>query len=291
MKKLIYVTVVSLLMLSSLSFAKNDEKLTDVAASHNIPYGEIIPDLIPFGYSGGEKFRYDISYTSGIKLGELYIELIKDEGLEDVFTIRSRATTTNGFFEKIYPVEDLHVTKVSGPERLPFHYEVWQKEGFSYEAHRITRYDQDNRKIYYQHNEYPVKTYTVSNTTQNEFSSFFASRLMRFVPGESFVVPTFADKKRVEVVVMVKDREVLEETIFGMVNTIQIEPIMTFRGLYDKRGDTVVWYTDDKCRVPVLINSKLMVGSLTATLVGYENDACPQYDGALLEEYRSEKGK
>ena len=114
---------------------------------------------------------------------------------------------------------------------------------------------------------------------------------MSFVPGESFVVPTFADKKRVEVVVLVKDKDILEETIFGDVRTIQIEPIMTFKGLYDKRGDTVVWYTDDNCRVPVLINSKLMIGSMTATLVGYENDACPQYDGALLEEYRNEKVK
>ena len=289
MIKIVYIIVFSLLFAAHIGYAKDDKQLTDVVASHNIPYGEINPELVPYGYSGGEKFRYDISYTGGIKLGELYIDLIKDHGEKDVFTIRSRATTTNGFFERIYPIEDLHVTKVSGPERLPFHYEVWQKEGHDYEAHRVTRYDQEKHKIYYQHNEYPVKTYTVSNTTQNEFSSFFASRLMSFIPGESFVVPTFADKKRIEVVVMVKDRELLEETIFGDVNTIQIEPIMTFRGLYDKRGDTVVWYTDDKCRVPVQVNSKLMIGSLTATLVGYENDACPQYDGALLEEYRDEK--
>lgn len=291
MNRIVYIAVFVFFISGIHCHAKTEGQLTDVAASHNIPYGVINPELLPYGYSGGEKFRYDVSYTSGIKLGELYIEVLKDKGMEDVFTIRSRATTTNGVFERIYPVEDLHVTKVSGPERLPFHYEVWQKEGFSYEAHRVTRYDQENLKIYYQHNDHPVKTYEISNTTQNEFSSFFASRLMSFVSGDSFVVPTFADKKRVEVVVMVKDSEVLEETIFGNVETIQIEPIMTFRGLYDKRGDTVVWYTNDRCRVPVLINSKLMVGSLTATLVGYENDACPQYDGALLDEYRNDKRK
>ena len=63
---------------------------------------------------------------------------------------------------------------------------------------------------------------------------------------------------------------------------------MKFSGLYDKRGDTVVWYTDDVCRVPVQVNSKLIIGSLTARLVAYENKACPQYDGALLEKFREE---
>ena len=160
MRKTIYLAVVVIFMSAGDCFGKGDEKLTDVVTSHNIPYGTINPDLIPYGYSGGEKFRYDISYTGGIKLGELHIDLLKDEGPKEVYTIRSRATTTNGFFARIYPIEDLHVTKVSGPERLPFFYEVWQKEGYSYEAHRITHYDQEQHKIYYLHNEYPVKTYT-----------------------------------------------------------------------------------------------------------------------------------
>jgi len=53
---------------------------------------------------------------------------------------------------------------------------------------------------------------------------------------------------------------------------------MTFKGLYDKKGDTVIWYTDDECRVPVLINSKIVIGSLTATLAVYQNSACTLYD-------------
>lgn len=69
----------------------------------------------------------------------------------------------------------------------------------------------------------------------------------------------------------------LEDTIFGPVETIEVMPIMTFRGLYDKQGDTVIWYSDDECRVPMLINSKIVIGSLTAELTGYENPACQRY--------------
>ena len=291
MNKVSYLIFIAIIIASHTAVAKKEQTITEIGKQYNIPYGVIDKKLLPYAYSGPEKFRFDISYTGGIKIGELYLELQKAEQDKDIFIIRSRATTMNGFFERIYPIEDLHVTQVSGPEKLPFHYELWQEEGYDYKAHRVTRYDQKNLKIYYRHNEYPVTTFTISDTVQNEFSAFFASRLMDFLPGNTFIVPTFADKKRVEVVVMVKDRETLEETLFGQVRTIQVEPIMTFRGLYDKRGDTVIWYTDDQCRVPVLINSKIVIGSLTATLVGYDNPACPRYDGMLLDKYKPKKAR
>ena len=265
------------------------ESMTDVVKKHNIPYGVIDPSFVPTAYSGGEFFRYDISYTGGFKIGELHLVLRNNEEQAESYIIEARVTTDNGIFSNVYPIEDIHVTKVSGPERLPFHYEVWQKEGYSYEAHRITLYDQEDKLIYYYVNDNPVEEFVISNTTQNEFSSFFASRVMGFKPGDSFVVPTFADEKRIEVVVRAKEIDTLKKTILGTVDTVVVEPIMTFSGLYDKRGDTVIWYTDDQCRVPVKINSKILIGSLTAKLVSYRNPACPDYDGAILEKYRKKE--
>ena len=260
--------------------------IADSPDMDTIAYGVIDPLYIPVAYSGGEFFRYDISYTGGFKLGELHLSIRKNDKGIDNYIIEARVTTENGIFSNAYPIEDIHVTRVSGAERLPFHYEVWQKEGYSYEAHRITLYDQKNKQIFYYVNDDPVEEFDISGTTQNEFSSFFASRIMGLTPGASFLVPTFADKKRIEVVVRVNQREMLKKTVLGDVETVVVEPIMTFSGLYDKRGDTVIWYTDDQCRVPVRINSKILIGSLTARLVSYRNPACPEYDGATLEKYQ-----
>ena len=77
--------------------------------------------------------------------------------------------------------------------------------------------------------------------------------------------------------------------MLGDVETVVVEPVMTFSGLYDKRGDTVIWYTDDRCRVPVKINSKILIGSLTAELVSYRNPLCGQYNGAILEKYQKKQ--
>ncbi len=126
--------------------------------------------------------------------------------------------------------------------------------------------------------------YQVDGETNNEFSAFFNSRLMAFDIGRFFMVPTFADKRRVEVAVHPVTQENMEQTIFGPVTTVEIMPVMTFKGLYDKQGDTVIWYTDDECRVPVQVNSKIIIGSLTAKLTTYENPACKRYAKAVVQQ-------
>ena len=285
MRILLVTTLFSLLITAS-STALAEE--TPVDPREKIPYGEMNKELMETIYGGKEKFRYDVSYSGGLKLGELHLRVDQAEDPKNGFVIHARITTDNGMFSKIYPIEDIYATRVRGPQRLPFHYEVWQKEGYNYEAHRVFKFRQRKNVILYQHNDKPVEVFKIKMPIQNEFSAFFASRLMDFVPEQPFLVPTFADEKRNEVVVMPRGREVVKKTILGDVDTMVVEPIMEFSGLYDKRGDTVIWYSDDDCRVPVKVNSRLVLGSLTAKLVSYSNPACPKYDGAMLEKYRKE---
>ena len=188
MKKGLFLTILLFLFPAALHvFGSDDtgESMTDVVKKHNIPYGVIDPSFVPVAYSGGEFFRYDVSYTGGFKLGELHLVLRNSGEAADSYIIEARVTTENGIFSNVYPIEDIHVTKVSGPERLPFHYEVWQKEGYSYEAHRITLYDQEDKRIHYYVNDNPVEEFVISDSTQNEFSSFFASMTARRITLDS----------------------------------------------------------------------------------------------------------
>ncbi len=246
-------------------------------AERTLPYGVIDPALLPIGYSGREVLQYDVSWTGGIKIGELRLEVNALAEDEESFEIRATVTTKNGAVDLIYPIKDLHVTRVRGPKRLPYHYEIWQKEGYSYRAHRVLEYNQEGGKIVYMKNNKLEGVFDIDGETNNEFSSFFNSRLMEFPLGGGFIVPTFADKKRVEVVVNAIAEKRFEKTLLGPVSTVEIMPVMTFKGLYDKRGDTVIWYTNDECRVPVMINSKIIIGSLTAELTAYDNPACRRY--------------
>lgn len=240
--------------------------------------GEMISELLPIAYSGGEKLRYAVSYTGGLRLGTLTLE-VKALPEPDHFELHAVVSTDKGALKYIYPIHDLHVTEVAGPARLPCRYEVWQEEGRDYRAHRLTIYNQQTGLVTVRKNDESPLEFMVNGPMHNEFSAFFASRLMPQQIGDDFLVPTFADKKKNQVVVRVLGEERLKKTVVGEIATRKVTPILKFRGLYDKRGDTVIWYSNDECRLPVKINSKIVIGSLTARLIAYENPRCPRYSG------------
>ena len=279
-------TIMLILLLATSARATVDKE----AAAAAIPYGVIDQQLLKTAYVDGEQMRYDVFWTGGVKIGELTLEIVRLKGIKPA-TLRVKAvvSTENGAIHGIYPVRDVHLTTVAGPDRLPLRYEVEQKEGYNYQASRLTRYNQQTGKIWYKKNADPSTTYWVEAPIHNEFSAFLGSRVMPFAVGEVFLVPTFADKRRNEVQVRVLDRETLDDTILGRVETMQVTPVLEFKGLYDKSGETVIWYTNDACRVPVRISSKLKIGSLTLDLTGYRNTYCPQYDGAARVEKETAK--
>lgn len=234
-----------------------------------------IPDQNIFHilFAAEERLVYEISWTGGIKIGDMVLSISEESN--EAYAIHARVTDY-GVFRFFYPVDDTFTTYVRGDLKLPYRYEVLQKEGRGSVNRRVTRYDQQDLVVTYRRNDEDEMLFSINGPVHNEFSSFYATRAMPLVADNPFMVPTFADKKRNEVKVKVRGREEVD-SILGRVETIQVMPIMKFKGLYDKAGDTVIWLTDDVCRVPVKINSKILIGSLTATLVGYENAACKKY--------------
>ncbi|WP_457574359.1 DUF3108 domain-containing protein [Desulfolithobacter sp.] len=232
------------------------------------------PDTAAIVFSGQESMHYAISWSGGIKIGDLFISVEPDKQQQGCFTIRVRVSDY-GLFRLFYPVDDSFVTLVCGPQKLPQRYEVHQKEGRGRETRRLTLYDQEKGQILYRRNNEQVQEFRVSGPVYNEFAAFVITRTLAFRPGARVVVPTFADKKRNLVEVILEGRE-KRRTIFGPRQTLRFLPRLTFKGLYDKEGDTVIWLSDDVCRIPVFIRSRIRIGSLSASLVEYANPACPE---------------
>ncbi len=283
MIKAAITVVVCFLLLDGLFKPVNRrEAIAADLAAKTIGAGQVQPGIInPFlakiCYMGDERFQFDVHWSGGIKIGEIYLEISKSEQCEDCFEISSRITSKGGVVHHLYPIEDVHTTIVSGDERLPIYGEIWQKQGRNYTAHKIIHYDQQNHIIVKQKEGDPAKSFQVDGVVHNEFSSFFSSRIMNLEAGKPISVATFGDDKRHEVIVVTEENGIIKKSLFGKVKTLKVSPILTFSGLYDKKGDTIIWYTDDECRVPVLIKSKIKIGTLTASLAQYQNPACGRY--------------
>lgn len=217
-----------------------------------------------------EAMHFSVSWSGGVKIGDLSLRLAPADSGGQVLTAR---VTDFGLFKLIYPVDDTFATYLDGP-LLPRRYEVRQIER-GRTVRRLTLFDQRRFEIVYRKQDGPPETWRLDGPAHNEFSAFLVTRALRLLPGLTQQVPVFADKKRHLVPVLVAGREI-RDSIFGKVRTIKVQPKIAFRGLYGKDGDTVFWLTDDACRAPVEIRSKLLIGSLRAELTDYVNPACQQ---------------
>lgn len=236
--------------------------------SKNFPPADAKPDeqLLCSAYGGGESLLYSVTWMGG-KAGELFMQVIRQEGNDNAFLIKVTAKSA-GLLAVLYPVEDYFTTIVSGSSRLPMRHEMVQREGRR-RNNKVTVYDQAHGRITYTKNNDAPELFAVDGPVHNEFSSFFFLRAMSFVAGEKTVVPTFADKKRHRVEVSLEGREALA-TILGEKNTLEVKPHLTFKGLYQKVADPLIWLTDDPSRIPVKIKAKIVIGSLTANLIAYQ---------------------
>lgn len=225
--------------------------------------------LLKTAYSGGETLRYRVSWL-GIKAGELVMQVNKLADSHEAFVIEVTARSA-GLLAVFYPVEDRFRTIVQGRMRLPSRHEMQQKEGRRVNS-KLTLYDQEKFRVSHRKNDEPADIYQLEGPMQNEFSSFFLMRALSFAGDAPMIVPTFADEKRHEVVVTVEGKEE-QESVLGKKNTIKVQPHLKFKGQYEKIGDPLVWLTDDAWRIPTKIKAKIVIGSLTAELVGYSGPA------------------
>ena len=223
------------------------------------------PLLLQKTYTREETLRYEILWL-GLKAGELVINLAPAETARQRFAIRVTARTA-GLLATFYPVEDHFETVVEGMSRLPVRYAVEQHEG-KRQKKKLTLYDQQRGAIAYQRNAEPTRNYKVKGETHNEFSAFMIMRALPLAVGGEVMIPTFADEKRHEVKVRVEGEEIID-TIYGKTATLRVRPHLTFKGLYKKAGDPVIWLSNNQYRVPLLIKAKIVIGSLSARLVGY----------------------
>ncbi|HZX48598.1 MAG TPA: DUF3108 domain-containing protein, partial [Nitrospirota bacterium] len=52
----------------------------------------------------------------------------------------------------------------------------------------------------------------------------------------------------------------------GTFDTIKVKTLIKFEGLFVNKGEVFIWFTDDEVKIPVKMESKIKVGTITALL-------------------------
>lgn len=217
-----------------------------------------------------EKLTYDLKWA-GIKTGDASLEL-KDNGSH--IQIISKATSAK-WVSIFYRVDDsifstLKKGRSAGFENrffgTPYAYRVKLREG-KYRRDKESVFDYSAKKVtYINHLENEKAVFDITGSTFDPLSSFYYLRGLPLETGKSVFIDVFDTKKFYKVEVQVLKKETIE-TSLGTVNTILIKPVMKSEGLFNRKGDILIWLTDDEKRTPVMLKTKVAVGSVKATLV------------------------
>jgi hypothetical protein len=109
------------------------------------------------------------------------------------------------------------------------------------------------------------KTYPVPGPVQDALSSFYMTRFQELPIGGQITFDYHASRKTKPMEVRILGREKVK-TPAGKFSCIVIEPMLKAGGIFKNKGRLVIWLTDDDRRMPVLMKSKVMIGSIKVVL-------------------------
>lgn len=211
-------------------------------------------------FGPGEYLEYEVGY-SFIKAGTATLEVRRKvnykgyQSLELVSTARSYPALA-----KLYYVEDYNYSILDASGLFPWHFQKNVHEG-GYQAFKAADFDQIKHKIYT-----PKDTLEASSDyVQDALSSLYYVRTIPLTVGQSVFLEAFSDGKKfsLEVKVVKKERVTVPA---GTFRTIVVEPLLKTAGIFEHQGKIKVWLTDDRLRLPVMMKSRVLIGSISAQL-------------------------
>lgn len=168
-------------------------------------------------------------------------------------------------FAWVYKVEDHYLTFIDAESIAPLKFEQHIREG-TYRRDFVAQFDQARHIAKTTEGEYPIPEYV-----HDIMSAFYFVRTIDFtgyVPGEQTTLYNFYKDKSYELVIRFLGRQELEVEA-GTFNTVVVEPLVREGGLFKSEGRIVIWLSDDDRKIPVRVNTKVVIGSIDVELTSY----------------------
>lgn len=224
-----------------------------------------------FSFSIPERLQYDLTWT-GIKTGEATLEARQHGQYIQLISTAESAK----WVSLLYTVEDTVTSTLRrGGQRksegafigVPHRYRITLQEGkyrrdkeilFDYPAGKITHINHLRKEV----QEFPVK-----GPVFDPLSSFYYLRNLPLVVGKSVSIDLFDNKKIYALEVQVLRKETVK-TPAGTFPSLVVKPLMKSEGIFHRKGDILIWLSDDERRIPVQVKTRVVLGSVKAVLVG-----------------------
>lgn len=219
------------------------EKTTLKLSYFNIVAGYMTIEVLPFVEVNGKKsYHFQISGKSNSLFSAFYS--VDDSG------------ETYMDYETMLPYNmSIHVKETKQLREVRSYFD-WKKMTAKFWEKKITKKSGVEEKNL----EWKIEPYS-----QNIFSAAFYLRTFQLEPGKTIEFRVSDNEKNMVVKGHVLRREKLK-TELGELNTIVIKPEVAIGGIFQPMGDVFFWLTDDDRKFIVRIESKIKIGTITASI-------------------------
>lgn len=220
----------------------------------------LLPEIVPFGE--GEYLRFSLQYGL-IYAGDGTLE-VRNIAVFDstrAYHIVSEART-NKAFDHIYKVRDRHDSFIDYDNLYSLSFEKHLREG---------KFKRDEKVVFDQKRHlaiYPNKRVPIPPLTHDFLSALYHARTLRLQVGQAIAMANHTGGKNYPIYIKVLRRERVEVPA-GIFDCIVVEPVLQTSSIFENKGKLTIWLTDDTVKMPVLMRSKVIVGSFEAVLKEY----------------------
>lgn len=207
-----------------------------------------------------EKLYFDI-YWFGIYAGKAVLEAINDNGVLRITSQVHSAPLISAF----YKVEDYAESVIM--DGIPVNFKIKQHEG-RYRSDKETIFDMGNRNVtFFNYLKGTKKEHIImGGVVWDIISGFYYLRTQPLEIGKTIYIGIFDSNKFFKAEINVLRKEKIAIPNMGEVGTVVVKPELKSEGLFQSKGDILIWLTDDEKRIPVKVETKVPVGNVVAEL-------------------------
>ncbi len=219
-------------------------------------------------FQRGEVLKFRIHYGF-IDAGEAILEVKKDVRTfagRDCYHVVGTGRTL-GAFDWFFKVRDRYESVIDEQSMIPWLF--------------IRRVDEGGYKInqnvsfnHYKDSATSEKaTIAIPENTQDIVSAFYYARTIDFTNakvGDQYEITGYLDDATLPLNLKFLGREELK-TKKGTFRCVKLRPMLQEGRVFKEQEDMTVWISDDKNRIPIRVQTNILIGSIKMDLTDYEN--------------------
>jgi hypothetical protein len=232
-----------------------------------------LPDAKNEAFKEGEILTYRLHYgiiDAGVAVLEVKPDVLDVAGRK-VYHIVGNGYS-KGSFDWFFKVRDRYETYLDKDALLPWMFVRRVNEG-GYIINEDYKFNHYTNKVDVGRED----KVDVPQGTHDMISAFYAARnldLSNAKEGDVFTINSIVDKELFPLKIRYVGKEKIKCDL-GTFNCVKFRPIVQKGRVFKKEEDLNVWITDDKNRVPLRAQAKLVIGSVKLDIVSVKNLANP----------------